>query len=187
MVKLKYADLITLAPGATYAQYTFRGNSLFDPDYTGTGHQPRYFDQWSAFYQKYKVLSSSIRVSVSNYSATGGVICVIVPHTDILTLTSYSSAAEQPRMKRTEQLPVSTRMGALNTIRHGITTQAVCGLSSAQVSSEDWSATVGSNPLQVWYWNLGFFGAASNNVSVSFDVELEFVALLYDRADPGSS
>ncbi len=186
MVTLRYSDLITVNPSAAFGQYTFRGNSVFDPDYTSTGHQPRYFDQWSAFYQRYKVISSRIKVSVSNYSATSGVICVVVPHTDILTLTTYYGAAEQPLMKRTEQIPVSTRLGGRNTVLSKATTRQILGLSEAQLASEDYSAGVGANPLQLWYWNLGFFGA-TGNISVVIDVDLDYKVLFYDRADPGAS
>ena len=36
---IRYSDEITKT-GSTYAQYTFRGNSVYDPDETGIGHQP---------------------------------------------------------------------------------------------------------------------------------------------------
>lgn len=187
MVTLKYSDLIALAPVAAVAQYTFRGNSVFDPDYTSTGHQPRYYDQWSAFYQKYKVISSKIHCSVSNFQATAGVIAVVVPHTDILTLTTYYNAAEMPLMKRTEQIPISTRQGGISTVHSSASTRQICGLSEAQLASEDYSALTGANPLSIWYWNIGFFGANGTNVSVSFDVDLEYQILFYERYDPGAS
>jgi len=38
----------------------FRANSLFDPDLTGTGHQPYGFDQWKTYYGTYMVTSSRI-------------------------------------------------------------------------------------------------------------------------------
>jgi hypothetical protein len=37
------------------SSYIWRLNSLFDPDYSGTGHQPLGFDQWAAFYGSYTV------------------------------------------------------------------------------------------------------------------------------------
>lgn len=42
--------------------WTFRLNSLYDPDYTGTGHQPRFFDQWSAIYGSYNVYKVRVKV-----------------------------------------------------------------------------------------------------------------------------
>lgn len=37
-------------------------NGAYDPDYTGTGHQPMGFDQMMLFYTQYTVLSSTISV-----------------------------------------------------------------------------------------------------------------------------
>jgi len=42
---------------------TFRSNSIYDPDYTGGGHQPRSHDQYAAYYKYYRVLSTSIRAT----------------------------------------------------------------------------------------------------------------------------
>lgn len=72
---LSYGDVISLT-GTTGAvgSYTFRANSLFDPDLTGTGHQPRYFDTLcgadnsTAPYQSYEVRAAKIKCT---FSGTG--------------------------------------------------------------------------------------------------------------------
>jgi len=68
VTRLRYVDTFALTgavgvPGAN----TFRANSLFDPDLSGLGHQPMYFDQicgpvGTAPYSKYRVISSKITV-----------------------------------------------------------------------------------------------------------------------------
>lgn len=42
---------------------TFRSNSIFDPDYTGGGHQPRGHDQWSQYYKYYRVTSCDVKAA----------------------------------------------------------------------------------------------------------------------------
>lgn len=57
-VKLPYWDNIQIVttPGTDRnAFYLFSLNSLFDPDITSGGHQPRGFDQYSVLYGKYQV------------------------------------------------------------------------------------------------------------------------------------
>lgn len=49
-------------PTGDYLMYKFRGNSVYDPYYTGAGHQPRYYDQYDGLYGDYYVKSSSIEV-----------------------------------------------------------------------------------------------------------------------------
>lgn len=46
--------------------YQFRGNGPYDPNYTGTGYQPKWFDQMASFYSKYAV--KYVDVSVTWYN-----------------------------------------------------------------------------------------------------------------------
>lgn len=58
-VKLPYAVNINLAVNNPNLQlaatYTYRTNSLFDPDYTAAGHQPYQYDQLTNIYTSYIV------------------------------------------------------------------------------------------------------------------------------------
>lgn len=66
---LRYAGQFSInAPIATAGGYVFSANGLYDPDISGTGHQPYGFDQLMAMYNHYEVLSSCIRVSCFNSS-----------------------------------------------------------------------------------------------------------------------
>ena len=62
--KLVYTDTVLLSStgSVAFTTHTFRANSVFDPDWTGAGHQPTRFDQLAALYQRYEVLKSKIRV-----------------------------------------------------------------------------------------------------------------------------
>ncbi len=176
---IRYCDEVALNPGAAYGQYTFRGNSCFDPDETGIGHQPLYYDQYAAVYSKYKVISSRCRVTVSNYNASASSCVVLVPSSEILTATSYMIAMEQPYAKRTELLPISTRAGVQSSISSAISTEKVIGLSKMQLASEDYSALTGATPASVWYWNIAAFDVAA--VSVRMLVDIEYRVVFYDR------
>lgn len=69
MTQFTYAEnfTITSTVGAVY-NYLFSANSLFDPNVTGTGIQPRFYDtlvganSTAAPYQSYRVMSSKIAV-----------------------------------------------------------------------------------------------------------------------------
>lgn len=176
---IRYCDEIAISPGAAYGQHTFRGNSCFDPDESGIGHQPLYYDQYAAVYSKYKVVSSRCRVTVSNYNATASCCVVLVPSSEILTATSYLIAMEQPYAKRTELIPISTRGGVQSSISSAISTEKVIGLSKMQLASEDYSASTGSTPSSVWYWNIAVFDVAA--VSVRMLVDIEYRVVFYDR------
>ena len=71
---LQYVDYGTVsstgATTSTGAEYAFRLNSLFDPNLTGAGHQPRYFDQLTNIYQLYRVYKCSFQVEFYKPAST---------------------------------------------------------------------------------------------------------------------
>lgn len=72
--KLRYAftgQQLVLTAGAINRQ-SWAANGLFDPDVSGAGHQPYYFDQLSAMYRRYQVYGVKIQIwAQSNTGADG--------------------------------------------------------------------------------------------------------------------
>jgi len=62
-MKHKYRETfhLTASSGAS-ASYIFSCNGMFDPNITGTGHQPMFFDNMAALYDHYTVLNARITV-----------------------------------------------------------------------------------------------------------------------------
>ncbi len=60
---LRYVDTIAIDSGVTLASHVFAANGLFDPDITGTGHQPLMYDEYQLLYSRYRVISSKIKVT----------------------------------------------------------------------------------------------------------------------------
>jgi len=73
-VTLTYCETIGIANGTGAPSiYAYRLNSIYDPNYTGTGHQPLGHDEWAQLYTKYEVLSSKIKTRFYwSQSLTGG-------------------------------------------------------------------------------------------------------------------
>jgi len=71
ITKLRYVDNLELTANAgVVAANVFRLNSCFDPDLSGVGHQPMYYDQFagavgSGPYSRYRVVSAKINVTLS--------------------------------------------------------------------------------------------------------------------------
>ena len=71
ITQLRYCDdfKMTSTLGATVSN-VYRANGIFDPDYTGTGHQPLFRDAFVGLYDYYTVLGSKITVTYLSLSAT---------------------------------------------------------------------------------------------------------------------
>jgi hypothetical protein len=69
---LKYKETGISFSGATPAAQVYRVNSLFDPNLTGIGHQPNYFDQLTAVYGQYLVTAAKVSARIINENNSSG-------------------------------------------------------------------------------------------------------------------
>lgn len=89
---LKFVHNGSLNPGVAGANaiQVFRANSLYDPDYSGAGGQPRGFDQWMEIYDHYYVKRARIYVDFHNgdgsYEVAVGVNLRDTPTTEAVAL-----------------------------------------------------------------------------------------------------
>jgi len=94
----KYREQITLSPTAgAMASYNFSANSMYDPNLTGTGHQPMYFDQMAALYDHFVVNSATIKVTfVPKTQQNFAISCAVFENDDgSLAPTSVDFVGEQ--------------------------------------------------------------------------------------------
>lgn len=174
---LRYVDTISFT-GAP-AQYTFRANSLFDPDFTSTGHQPYYFDQYIASYEKYRVFKTHCILRCTNISQTVPSELVLIPASQIPTITSLTQAREIPRSVTTGILPAFQSLP--KTISQSLSTKTMLGLQKTQVYDQDYGAVFSANPVELWYYTI-YCWTNTTTQSVLVDVELVFECEFYDRA-----
>lgn len=80
------------------AKYFFSCNGMYDPNITGTGHQPGYFDQIAAIYDHYTVIASKIKVSfVPGGTASIGFAYGVSVHDDATNATTnFTTLMESP-------------------------------------------------------------------------------------------
>lgn len=89
-VKLRYVTTVTINPPATQLGYHFfRANSLFDPDFTGTGHQPMTYDMWTTLYNHYTVVGAKCTATFGGDGSTSATPLIYgIALTDDTTVTS---------------------------------------------------------------------------------------------------
>lgn len=156
-VKLNYVERIGLS-GTPNVDYIFRGNSIFDPNYTGTGHQPMYANQYAPIYQRYRVHASSIRVDAINQSTSEAAQIALIPKDTFDAITDLGTAQEYSRAVETKMIPISQQYPVR--IKNYCTTRKAMGMTKTEANS-DFDLTgltgttgIGNNPAQLWWWHI---------------------------------
>jgi len=78
---LRFTDFFLLTASSGIAFYEWSGNSAYDPDFTGIGIQPYYYDRYSALYTKYVVLGSTMNIKFQVDTGTNqGITMAMFPY-----------------------------------------------------------------------------------------------------------
>lgn len=187
-VKLKYSDIkvATTTAGAASVQI-WRANTVFDPDFTGVGHQPYATDQWGALYNKFRVHGSSIRCSSYETSGTIAWQEVILPHLATASPASIFPVEEMPYVSVKTQAN-NTSLNKQNMVKgRYMGTSKIFGVDKQTVRSEDnFAGNYGTStdPANLWYWTHFIYPMdTSSTITVYVNYHLEFYVEWYQRKD----
>lgn len=97
--KLRYQETINIDPGLGVAGvHIFKANGCYDPNYTGTGHQPRGFDQFiGSLYDHFVVIGSKIRCEFVNTDTNYDQHCIVALRDGLVVddTTGYLESSNQ--------------------------------------------------------------------------------------------
>lgn len=174
----KYVDLISMtASGGTVATRQFVCNGMYDPDYTGTGHQPMYFDQMSALYNHYTVIGSKITVkTVNSYGpASSPAYWFTLAQNDDGTI-SYNSLSTQ-----SERGDGKTRLvtaGSTSTPYAVNKWSAKKTFGGSVLANDRLTGDIGANPTEITNWVIALQAVdLVSSVTTDFLVTIEYIAV----------
>lgn len=129
---------------------TYSCNGMYDPDVTGTGHQPQYFDQLTAIYQHYTVVASKITVQCSPRTTNSLPVMAVVYINDDTSVpyTSTQNAAEVSSSVYSLIFPNS------NSVRLTKKWRASQNFGPGVVSDPNLQGTATGNPTEQQYYTL---------------------------------
>jgi hypothetical protein len=155
--RLTYGVNVTTSTAGSSAfgtLYKFRLSSLFDPDQTGTGHQPYQYDQLAAVYTKYLVRHCVVDLTFTDPTVDGlWVGWSVVPEGDAgdtptsLTLEDF---VERPNWRC---MPLNNTGAQTVTCKMSIPIHTVFGLTPGQYENQTsvFGAAYNNNPTSVAY------------------------------------
>lgn len=170
--RLKYAETVNVAIGVSgLGSYIFSCNGMYDPNTTGGGHQPMYFDQWSAMYNHYTVLKSTMKATVVA-NTTGATIFSLGQDDDatINAATSYTIWERSGFQTKVVNAPVNPENTFLWSKWDA---KKVFGADPQSDPSLQGSAT--SNPTEQTFYVLYFDATPSTYVTVLVEIWYDVV------------
>ncbi len=183
-VTLRYTEQISMTSttGAITSQ-TFRGNSPFDPNQTGTGAQPANYDDWTAIYNKYCCLGSRICIQPTVSSAVSTSVKYVLCATDGAVTGVIDDLAAQP-------YAITGAFNAYSTspcISYSMSTMKRLGKSKSQVLGDpNFNSVYNTNPVNQWSWEFNLQSADHSTTVASYvTFTVDYDIVFHERIDPG--
>lgn len=194
------------------APQIFRLNSIFDPDYTSTGHQPRGHDQWATIYDKYCVIGCKAIVeplygSIVNAPSTlygyvdddptsdgfevADIIELGMPKTKTQYLILGQDGDRGAVSRQVKKMVFNVGMKkffGLSKSTQIMNSQAV-GLAETAVNPYGLAADFGANPAKECYLKLHCdnLNYLAETPVIKARVTLKYIVAVYDPKEVGSS
>jgi hypothetical protein len=173
---MAYSTRRTLDPGAlgSAAVTVFDLSSVFDPDFTGVGHQPLGHDQIAVFFERYQVISVDYQIVFWNSSEINfqrvGIRAVDTSATD----PDPDVLIENGNVQWTLLTPLSGSQ-ATATFTGSVALNEVHGITKAQyLANDDYGATFGSNPSERAFMQLFADGLGTDTAACGVAVKLTY-------------
>lgn len=181
VVRHRYADSvkITVTAGLAGDEHVFRGNSLYDPDYTQSvgGHQPMGFDEMALVYNRYRVKVSKIDVRV-NLHTTSTLNWKVILYKDPI-FASLSTFADFLKILENGKNYTMKKLMDSDKSVHLQMTGAVSEFYDDS-TDEQFASIPSSNPASWFAYRVMIFNEDGQNVTedcvFTVDVMMDFVA-----------
>lgn len=188
--KFRYSEEISINPAAaSVTAYVFRANSLYDPNYSGTGHQPAPYDQMKLFYKKFKVIGSKITcrpvlagASYETLNCYHGIINSKTA-TDYASYTSVANLLESKWGRRFKTIGAYTSMAASNKKDAGYvsSTWSLRRDESRLATDNDFAHPSATNPTEGRYYEIVNASVVGNDPALhDYLVTIDYIAICMD-------
>jgi len=188
---LEYVQRVSLDPGAALAYNTWNMNSLYDPDQTGTGHQPCGFDTMAAMFSRYLVTSAKL---TATFIPTSGYATATIYGANLYTgSTPYNTGAStQCEQGGPYIISSGTKInqgGGRNVISINFDARKYFGVKDPFDAQGDLGALTNSNPTRRAYTQV-WCGPADESTDIPATevvVHIKYNVVFYDPLQVGSS
>lgn len=177
----KYNEVIDMSAATTVGgQYVFKLNGMFDPNTTGTGHQPYGFDQMMNIYQRYVVTRAKYTIVVGNTNDRMfvGTIAASTVTTSVTNAATYNLAAESPHSIIKS---LNYNGGPPVTIERSHESTQLLGVTKRQLLADDlFQGTTTTDPTNLTVLTIFWYNPSLVTVSTQANVTIEYTSVMFD-------
>ena len=146
---------------------------MFDPDFSGIGNQPSYFDQFEPMYSKYRVLGASIRLQMFNTSSSPVAYVVIATTRNSGVTNLIADSVAKNAMYGC--LAPNGSGGSGKKLNTYYSISKLWGVSEQALRAEDdFAALVSGNPNNVLYLWIGARAVDGSAFSLGYTLEIGY-------------
>lgn len=186
--RLRYADYFEINSGSGgIGNYIFRANSLYDPNFTGTGHQPMGYDQLMTFFDHYIVVNARCVVRFMNVLGSNAAVYLRVDGNNA-SLSSREELLETGGIV-SDVLSANGTPGSNKVLTLDFNIPKYHGVSDTAVTSMDsLQGDITASPSDGIYFHCGCFDQyAGGAAQVAGQVLIEFDAIFTEPRVPSLS
>lgn len=187
VIKMRYCETIEIHPAVDgiIGTHVFSANNAFDPNVTGTGHQPMGFDQWSVFYDHITVIGSKIRAT---YIPGSSPFIALIHTADNATLSTVPNTVLERTGTQWKWLGNAGAGGNTgNTLKKFFSTKKFFNVTDVKDNAM-LKGSFTTSPAEQAYYHVSLFqpnAGALGDVAVT--IEIEYICQLSERKDLVSS
>jgi hypothetical protein len=168
---------------ATTAQnYFFSANGIYDPNITGTGHQPMGFDTMMLYYEQATVVRSTITVQAYNNSSTVPARIMLSLAPDTTSITDSQELVENGLGVHLDLNTVGS--GKMGVVSLGCDVAKYFGRNRGRSILDDVNlyCTAAANPVEQVYFNISSSGilATSGTFNLTFQAILTYDVVFWE-------
>lgn len=177
--RLQYFDTVLFTGAASaVSSYVVSANGAYDPDVTGTGHQPMGFDQMMVFYNHYTVMNAKVRAVFQNTGTVSAHVGLSVSGTTV-NVSDNRQLVENGEMIYTVVTPTGIA-DSIATLRTSASAARFQGIQQP-LDDPNMRGDAASNPTEQFYFHLHLWNPASATVpSCLIDFYLEYDVVFHE-------
>jgi hypothetical protein len=163
-----------------FSSYQFKTNDIYDPNFTGIGHQPSTHDQMSVIFEKYCVYACDYKITIHNTSATTPSLVGVYVSDSSSAPSSFRNAVEQGLMEYDTLGVLNSGQNIVKYSGHVYNPKQVGKTYQEYITSPEYVTDFGSNPTNPIFLTAITTSADTTSPSPQqrFTIQLRYHAIL---------